>query len=745
MIRVRLIPFACRLCLALLLALFLALLAATAPRAQQAPHIVTLLHETPAADLVEGADAYGPIRDDLPVAPVLRRGETVAWAFVTSDFVGTTGYSGKPIHVLVAIGPDAVLRGVRLVKHSEPIVLIGIPEARVQALTGGYRGLDIAAEAAGGGSAHDLSIISGATVTIMVIDDSVVRSSIRVARALRLGGLAPEAPDTGPRYEIDPEAKAVPDWFTMVGDGTVRRLSLDVGQVNRAFEDVADPRAAARPEPGPDDESFIDLYATLVSIPGIADALLEPGDAQNLRSWLAEGEHAILVAARGRYSFKGSGYVRGGIFDRIQLIQGDGSVRFRDRDHRRVGVIAAQGAPSLAEMELFRIPAGSGFDPTQPFRLQLLVQRDVGAIERVYTTFDMGWQPPAVFLRPIAQPAEAQPAAGVAQAEADAKAALWQRIWRDKTVEIAVLAVMLAVLTAAFFFQGFLTRSATVTFWFRMGYLTVTLVFLGWYANAQLSVVNLMALAHSLRGGFTWDAFLMDPLTFILWFSVAAALIFWGRGAYCGWLCPFGALQELTNRIARWFRVPQWELPWGLNERLWAVKYILFLGLFGVSLASIDQAERLAEVEPFKTAIVLKFDRAWPFVLYVGTLLVIGLFVERFYCRYLCPLGGALAIPARMRMFDWLRRYRDCGNPCQTCANECPVQAIHPTGEISPNECINCLNCQVLYQSAEKCPVVIRKLKRRATVGSADAPVRGEGAIANHPNLKTASKGEAHA
>ena len=304
---------------------------------------------------------------------------------------------------------------------------------------------------------------------------------------------------------------------------------------------------------------------------------------------------------------------------------------------------------------------------------------------------------------------------------------------------------MLAVLTAAFVFQGFLTRSAAVTFWFRMGFLTVTLVFLGWYANAQLSVVNLMALAASFRAGFTWDAFLMDPLTFILWFSVAAALIFWGRGAYCGWLCPFGALQELTNRIARFFRVPQWDLPWGLNERLWAVKYILFLGLFGVSLASIDQAERLAEVEPFKTAIVLKFDRAWPFVLYAGTLLAIGLFVERFYCRYLCPLGGALAIPARIRMFDWLKRYRDCGNPCQTCANECPVQAIHPTGEISPNECINCMNCQVLYQSTAKCPVVIRKLKRRAAVGSADLPARDAGALANHPNQVSTRKGEAHA
>ncbi|WP_425101360.1 4Fe-4S binding protein [Tropicibacter sp. S64] len=717
-----------------LLRILFLLAAMAAPASAQSPVLGQFLGEVSPSELIEGADAFGPIRDDLPVVPVQSGGETVGWAFVTSDFVGTTGYSGKPIHVMVAIGQDAVLRAVRLVKHSEPIVLIGIPEAKVQALTASYAGLDIAAEAAAGGVAHDLNIISGATVTIMVIDDSVVRSSIRVARTLGLGGLAPETAPEGPKYAINAEATAAGDWQTLVGDGTIRRLSLDVGQVNRAFEQVEDPRAAARPIAGAEDDTFIDLYATLVSIPGITDALLEPAEGQNLRDWLAEGEHALLAAGRGQYSFKGSGYVRGGIFDRIQLIQGDISVRFRDRDHRRVGAIVTDGVPTLSEMDLFRIPADIGFDPTEPFRLQLLVQRDVGAIERLYTTFEMGWQPPAAFLEPITP--EPAPAAAIAPEpdEATAKTALWQRIWRDKTVEIAVLAVMLAVLTVVFFFQDLVTRSARATLWFRMGFLTVTLVFLGWYANAQLSVVNLMALANSLANDFTWEAFLLDPLTFILWFSVAAALIFWGRGAYCGWLCPFGALQELSNRIAKVFKVPQWELPWGLHERLWAVKYMLFLGLFGVSLASIEQAEHLAEVEPFKTAIVLKFDRAWPFVLYAGVLLFIGLFVERFYCRYLCPLGAALAIPARIRMFDWLKRYRECGNPCQTCANDCMVQAIHPTGEINPNECLNCLNCQVLYRSKTKCPVVQRREKRRANASaSAEALDR---VLTNHPNRK---------
>jgi NosR/NirI family nitrous oxide reductase transcriptional regulator len=278
------------------------------------------------------------------------------------------------------------------------------------------------------------------------------------------------------------------------------------------------------------------------------------------------------------------------------------------------------------------------------------------------------------------------------------------------------------VLTATFFFQMQLTRYPRFFFWFRIGFLTVTLVFLGWYQNAQLSIVNLMALAASLREGFTWDAFLLDPLVFILWFSVAAALLFWGRGAYCGWLCPFGALQELTNRIAKFFRVPQWTLPWGLHERLWPLKYMIFLALFGLSLASMTMAEQYAEVEPFKTAIILKFQRGWPFVLFAVVLLGAGLFIERFYCRYLCPLGAALAIPGRIRMFDWLKRYRECGNPCALCAKDCMVQAIHPTGEINPNECLSCLHCQVLYQDDQRCPVRIKVRKHREKMARSVAP-----------------------
>ncbi|WP_442969926.1 4Fe-4S binding protein [Roseibium sp. Sym1] len=674
------------------------------------------LSKVEAGDLVPGADAFGPIRDDAAVVPALKGGDTIGWVYLTSDFVSTTGYSGKPIHTLVGVDENAVITGVRLVKHSEPIVLIGIPESKIRAVTEGYAGLDLKVEAESGGSAHDLDIISGATVTIMVIDDSIVRSGLKVARALGLGGLKQEKADTGPRMVVDTGKMDIQDWMTMTGDGSVRRMSLDVAQINDAFAQQGDARAIARPEDGPETDSFVDMYLALADVPSIGLSLLGEAEFANLQKRLKEGEHALLVMGRGRYSFKGSGYVRGGIFDRIQLIQDDVSVRFHDRQQTRVGEIAAAGAPAFTEMDLFIIPADSDFDPAKEFRLQLLVQRAVGPIDKVFLTFDLGYRLPAAYLRSETPVDAVETNTTGEDAQAEEKAAvqqLWKRIWNDRKADILVLAGAIGVLTLVFFFQMQVTRNERFTFWFRIGFLTFTLVWLGWMENAQLSVVNVLAFFSALTSDFSWDAFLMDPLVFLLWFSVAAALLFWGRGAYCGWLCPFGALQELTNRLAKLCRIPQIEVPWGLHERLWPLKYMIFLGLFGLSLYSLDTAEHYAEVEPFKTAIILKFQRAWPFVLFAVALLAAGLFIERFYCRYLCPLGAALAIPARLRMFDWLKRYRECGNPCNRCAKECMVQAIHPEGNINPNECLNCLHCQVLYQHDQKCPVCIKKLAKR--------------------------------
>jgi NosR/NirI family nitrous oxide reductase transcriptional regulator len=289
----------------------------------------------------------------------------------------------------------------------------------------------------------------------------------------------------------------------------------------------------------------------------------------------------------------------------------------------------------------------------------------------------------------------------------------WVSVWRTRVWQIAVLSVALFVLTLILLFQDWLTRRPRLLTYIRTGYLVFTLFFIGWYALAQLSVIHVLTFINSILHQFSWEAFLVDPLIFILWAFVALTLLLWGRGVYCGWLCPFGALQELLHQLAQRLKIPAWNFPDVVHERLWAVKYIIFVALFGLSLQSIGYAAKAAEVEPFKTAIVLHFQRDGIYLAYALGLLAIAVFNRKFYCKYVCALGAALAIPAPLRIFDWLRRRKECGRPCQICEKQCEVQAIRPTGEINPNECHYCLDCQVTYWDDVRCPPLAEKRQRR--------------------------------
>ena len=520
---------------------------------------------------------------------------------------------------------------------------------------------------------------------------------------------------------VNPEVNDIEDWLGLVSDGSVRRLKITLAQINQAFEASGNPYALDFPEEGEADEIFVELYAAVVSIPSIGRSLLGENEYRNLKKKLQSGEQAILLAGDGRFSFKGSGYVRGGIFDRFQIIQGDTSIRFHDRYHKRLRHLAAEGAPELKDVDLFRTPADLKFDAASSWKLELLVGRNIGPTEKVFLTFDLNYNPPEKYLN-FTQVETQKNAIDLSQNAVP----IWKKMWDLKILEVIVLGLALAVLTAIFFFQDWLVKRPKLADRIRVAYLVFTLFGIGWYFNAQLSVVNILAMFNALISGFDWGYFLMEPLIFILWGSVAAALLFWGRGPYCGWLCPFGSLQELLNRIAKFFRLKQVVVPWFIHERVWTFKYLIFLVLFGFSLYSLEWAERLAEVEPFKTAIILKFIREWPFVIFALAVLIPGLFIERFYCRYLCPLGAALAIPGRMRMLSWLKRYKECGTPCKRCANECMVQAIHPEGEINVNECLYCLHCQIVYSDDEACPVMIQKRLKNERRSARSEMVKGK-------------------
>ena len=290
----------------------------------------------------------------------------------------------------------------------------------------------------------------------------------------------------------------------------------------------------------------------------------------------------------------------------------------------------------------------------------------------------------------------------------------WVDAWRSQRLIIGLFVAGLAALIVVLVFQDWLVRRPRLMRWVRRGFLGFTILVVGWWGLAQLSVVNVFTFFHALTGEFRWETFLADPLIFILWSFVAVSLLLWGRGVYCGWLCPYGALQELASDIGRALKLPRLELPAVVHERLWALKYVIFLVLFGLSLEALDMARPYTEVEPFRTVFGAQLQREWPFVAYAVGLIVVSAFNTKFYCKYLCPLGAALAIPARVRLLDWLRRRKECGNPCQLCALQCDVRAVRETGEINPAECHYCLDCQVIYWDRCRCPPLIAKMKRQA-------------------------------
>ncbi|MEX2650695.1 MAG: 4Fe-4S binding protein, partial [Alphaproteobacteria bacterium] len=593
----------------------------------------------------------------------------------------------------VGLADDGRITGARLVAHQEPILVIGITDARLQDFLDQLAGIDVATGAALDTIAatdEAIEAVAGATYSSALMLDAVLNAARAVARSR---GILQGADVLGAR--LDRDSFAPTSWADLVAEGAVA-----VRVVTNAEADAALGADPLLPEASPD-AAFVTLFAALATPARIGRNLLGDRLYGATVGRLGPDDQAILVAASGRSSFKGTAWRQTGVFDRFQIAQGPRTFRFAADQHTRIKSLVADGAPAPREIGLFVVPRATGYDPLAPWRLDLLVERDDTEGRTHYATFGLEYTLPARLVL------------GDTAKSAPAREPLWRTMWRSQPVRIATLVAALVALTTLLVLQDGLARRRRLYRVVRLGFLGFTLVWIGWYAGAQLSVVNVLAFAQALMTGFRWDVFLIDPLMFILWSYVAVALLFWGRGVFCGWLCPFGALQELLNEAARAFKVKQLTIPFTLHERLWPIKYIVFLGLFAVSLGSLDMALAGAEVEPFKTAVTLRFARAWPFLLYVGALLVAGLFVERAFCRYLCPLGAALAIPARLRMFDWLKRKRQCGVECNICAVRCTVQAIHPDGRINPNECVHCLNCQVLYYDDRTCPPLIERRKRR--------------------------------
>jgi Na+-translocating ferredoxin:NAD+ oxidoreductase RnfG subunit/ferredoxin/sulfite exporter TauE/SafE len=192
--------------------------------------------------------------------------------------------------------------------------------------------------------------------------------------------------------------------------------------------------------------------------------------------------------------------------------------------------------------------------------------------------------------------------------------------------------------------------------------LAASVLCLGFGLKAFFSLIHILDIA----------AGEVPPLgTHALWYLLTAlalgSALLAGR-LYCAWICPFGAITELLGRL---FRSPL-EISVSWDRRLRRVKYgvLLILPLIYVIWRNAD----VLYVEPFSDTFTLGFmaagsDAAWriAWLIFLG---VASLFVFRFFCRYLCPAGAAMAFFARHRLFGRIRPNRclECGE----CMVSCP-------------------------------------------------------------------------
>lgn len=645
---------------------------------------------------------------DLPVWPIFRQELTsttiAAYAFESQDFAAIPGFSGTPFNLLIALDPNGQFMDVRVLSHHEPVFLEGLGEKPLHAFVEQYKDLSLKQSIKIGtgqnksGKENGANVyidgVTKATASVRILNQSLLAAALKVARA-KLGYSEGRDPDLVAK--IRPDVFKVMDWKGLEQAGLIHRATFKNSDVEKAFQGSAGEGVDALALQQPDDV-FAQVYVAHLSVPTVGKNLLSPEKWNYLQQRLDPGDHALLVLVQGRYPLMGEDFVRGTVPDRISLNQQKLPLEIRDLD-----LDVSLNLPSelaSAQWMAVRVIAPAGLDPSQVLDYELHVTRTKGMVypEVVRKSFRISAELPHDY---------------VELAQSDQKT--WHSIWVDRWLELLVLLCGLGVLVWALRMPPALVMHPQRMAWFRRGYLLYTLCFIGWYAQGQLSIVNLTALVQAWVAGRGLGFFMYDPMTVSLWVFAGVTFFVWGRGTFCGWLCPFGALQELVSLLTRrlgwpWRRVPQ---QW--DDRLKKLKYAVLAVLLISALVSVTWTDLLVEVEPFKTSITLNFVRAWPFVVWAIAMVLLSAFVYKGYCRYLCPLGASMGLLGHLRRFDWIARRSECGQPCQRCRVDCSYQAIDKQGAVDYNECFQCLDCVVIYESDDLCVPRILALRQDGT------------------------------
>lgn len=483
-------------------------------------------------------EAYGPAQGGK--APLL------GYVMLSTDITDIPAYSGKPVVTLIGMDRQGRYVGVKVLKHSEPILLLGIPESALLNFNKQYIGKSVKDKIEVGQSRADEGVlgvdaISGATVTVIAQNQVLTTATAAVARQVGILSPTRHAPT---RYAQTGQRAS---WADLVKLGSVQRLLIRPEQLG----------LERAPEP------FIELWFGDLNHPDLGASLLGQSAWNDLHARLKPDEHAIFVIrTAGAASFKGSGFVRGGIYDRIQIKQDAASFTFRDSDYLNLYGLAADGAPAYTESAIF-VVRSPGFSAAYPWKLSLLGNRvDRATGTRSFVTFDAPYWLPDALLQG-------------GRPHVDAPEAPWRRVWRTRAPQIALFVALLVAVGVVYALRERLTRRAThKNKWpvnaFKYSAWALSIGFVGFGAMAQPSITQVLTWFHSLLFQWTWSLFLTDPFIFCFWIFIILTVFLFGRGLFCGWLCPFGSLSEAIHKIGGRIGFKRWQrqLPRAWHDRL---------------------------------------------------------------------------------------------------------------------------------------------------------------------------------
>ncbi|MFT7578607.1 MAG: NosR/NirI family nitrous oxide reductase transcriptional regulator [Myxococcota bacterium] len=609
----------------------------------------------------------------------------VGWVIRSTDTVDIKAYSGKPLVTLVGLDPEALITGARVIHHSEPILLVGIPKKALTDFVDFYAGKPAVTKVVVGSSreadAVEVDVISGATVTALAQNQTILESARHLGVAT--GVIPPESINPG-NFVTPAEGTPLPTWEQMVADGVFGHLT--VRETEMGFVGSTD--------------IFVDIWFTLADAPHIGKALLGKHEYAFQMSHLKPGDHLVVVLGNGTNSFKGSGFVRGGIFDRVRIEQGLRSVMFRDRDYTNFSSVKAVGAPDFKEGAVF-ITRGGRLDPGAAYDMVFVGSRydGRGGFSRDFHAFKSTHRlPESVYV--------------VTGGDRDLAGEIAAQAWYNQRYEVGVLIVFLLIVMLLFVARGWLTAKMPRLRVIHVSVMLVSFVVLGIVLQAQPSITQVLTLVGSAVYDFDVNLFLTEPVLFVFWIYIAVTLILWGRGLFCGWTCPYGSLSELLFKLGQKLKIPNYELPPKVHKYARFLRYVVLLALIPVFLVSPETGEKMAEIEPFKsTFFVPAWDREALYFIWWVVLIAPAIFWYRPFCRYICPLGAALSIPGSVRLSGPHRR--EFCSKCTICTKGCEPMAIRKDGSIDPRECLSCMECEANYNDAEVCPplVAIERLR----------------------------------